>query len=74
MTGEVLEFDGITRLDVPAGRVLERAVEHDLDVCVVVGFDKDGEFYFASSSPDGGNAIWLLESAKHKLMQIAYDE
>jgi hypothetical protein len=66
----VVPFPGVTSLDTPPERVLEVAAERELDEIVIIGCRKDGGFYFASSFADGGDVIWLLERAKHKLMQI----
>lgn len=66
---EVVELNVVTRLKIPAGRVTKRAAEADLDEVVVCGLDADGEFYFASNMPDAGNVLWLLETAKIRLMQ-----
>lgn len=68
--GDVVSFPGITKLDFPPERILNKALEHDLDRVVVIGQTKDGEFYFASSAADGGVVLWDLERARHKLMLV----
>ena len=68
---EVVILDVVTRLDVPAERILSAAGEADLAAVVVVGRTEGGEFYFASSLADGGDVLWLLELAKKKLLEIA---
>lgn len=65
----IIEFNGVTRLDIPAERVLRAAIDEPLETAVVVGYDEDGEFYFASSKADGGSVLWLLETAKKELMR-----
>ena len=67
---DIHEFNGVTRLDLPVERVLGMASEANLETCVVIGFNEDGELYFASTTADGGNVIWLLESAKLELLTI----
>lgn len=59
-----------TCLDIDSQRVLNGALEAELSEVVVVGYDKDGEFYFASSKADGPNILWALEMAKLKLLKI----
>jgi hypothetical protein len=59
----------VTRLDIPAERVLNTALAADLDGVVVIGKQKDGYYYFSSSIADGGDALWLLEWAKAALMR-----
>lgn len=66
-----IEFPGLTRNDLPADRVLGRALDAGLETAVVIGFTPAGEFYLASSAADGGNIAWLLTRALHKLHQSA---
>jgi hypothetical protein len=70
LTAKILDFTGITSLDQDPERVLAKAAGQLLGV-VVVGYDQDGDFYFASSYADGGEVLWLLEVAKKKLLEIA---
>lgn len=67
--GNVEPLGVVTRLDLDPGRVLAMA-EDQLEGVVVIGFDKEGEFYFASSYADGGDVIYLLEMAKKRLLEI----
>jgi len=60
----------ITRLDLPAERVLNGAIQANLERCVIVGFDSKGELYFASTKADGGEVLWLFELAKKALMEM----
>ncbi len=70
---KVLHFTGITRLDIPVPRILKAARQAKLTDAVVIGFDRDGEFYFASSKADGGAVLWLMELAKKKLLEAQDD-
>lgn len=67
--GEVIILNNITSLDIPADRVLEGAIEK-LEQVVILGYEKDGSEYFASSIADGGTVLWLLERLKIKLLDI----
>jgi len=67
---KILEFHGITKLDIPVPRTLKAAKEANLQCAVVIGYDNDGEFYFASSKADGGYVLWLLEMAKKQLLEV----
>lgn len=58
-----------TRLDIPAERVLTAALDADIKTAVVIGWDADGDFYFASSAADGGDVLWLLEMARKQLLE-----
>jgi hypothetical protein len=66
---QVFDFKGITKLDLEPDRVLTKAIG-ELSEVVIVGFDKDGEAFFASSVADAGQALWHLERAKWRLMQM----
>ena len=70
MTTQIIELDNITSLDIPVERVLRKADEADLSMVVVIGYDQDGEEYFASSIADGPEILWALERAKVLLLQV----
>ncbi len=70
MSADVVDLDVVTRLDIPAERVLRKALEADMQSVVVIGYDSDGEEYFASSLSDGGDALWLIERCKLKLLSV----
>lgn len=67
MTAEILMFNGVTRLDLPPDRILEQAIGK-LKGVIVIGWNEEGDFYGASSYADGGEALWLLEVCKKKLL------
>ncbi len=66
---KVLMMSTLTRLNVPPDRVLRSAVGK-LESVLVLGFDKEGEFYAAASHADGGDALWLMELCKRKLLEM----
>jgi hypothetical protein len=59
----------VTSLDVPCERLLTAALESTLQKVIIIGTDAEGEFYFASSTTDGGDVLWWLEIAKRKLLE-----
>lgn len=63
-------FNGITRLDLPAERVLTEALGSGMEGVVILGYTKEGEEYFASSYADGGLVLWLMERCKTKLLEV----
>jgi hypothetical protein len=69
MIDNVVEFGGITKLDIPPDRLLEKAIGK-LESVLIFGITKDGCEYFASSKADASEPIYLCERAKHKLMKI----
>lgn len=66
----VVILNGVTRIPIPPERVLSGAMVQGMKLAVVIGYDADGDFYFASSEPDGAEIVWLLEMAKLKLLNI----
>lgn len=65
----VVHFTGVTSLDTTAENVLTGALEADLSEAIVIGRTKDGLHFFASTSADGGDVLWLIEQAKVRLLQ-----
>lgn len=65
----VILFPGITRLNLPADRVVG-SVPGDMQDVVIIGYDGDGDFYFASSVASGPEVLWLLEQAKASLLRV----
>lgn len=74
MSADVVELNCVTRLDIPSEKVLTSALAKDLDASVVLGWDKSGEFYFASSYAAGPEVLWLLELAKAQLIRTGLGE
>jgi hypothetical protein len=64
--GKIIPINTITTLDSNPDMILE-AAKDKLEGVVIVGFDKNGEVYAASSYADGGNIMWLLEACKLKM-------
>jgi hypothetical protein len=59
MSDNVIPLNNITRLDLPPDRILDGA-KGELDGLIILGYDKNGEEYFASTYADGGEVLWLL--------------
>jgi len=70
MTDNVVDFGGLSKLDLDPDRLLKKAIGR-MDQVVIIGYDKDGEEYFATSQADGGETLWHLQRAIHRLMNIA---
>ncbi len=69
--GDLANLDTITKLDLPAERILNYAQNADLQSAVVIGYTEDGEFYFASSLAAGPEVLWLMELARTRLIDTA---
>lgn len=67
---EILMWDGLTKHDLPADRVLYGALDKELEGVVIMGYDKEGGLYFASSYADGGDVLWLMEKLKKALLEM----
>lgn len=59
-----------TSHDLPVERILQGAHEADLETCIIVGYDKNGEEYFSSNVADGAEVNWCLDRAKLKLLNM----
>jgi len=64
----IIEFGGMTTLDLPPDKVLTSAVG-ELNGCLVIGYDQKGGFYFASSYGDDRQILWMIEQAKKQLLE-----
>lgn len=64
----VVNLDIVTSKDLDPQRVLIGAINHNLEGVVVIGYDKQGYNYFASSYADGGTVLWLMEHYKLALL------
>ncbi len=73
MTNNVVILPCVTRLDLPADRILEGLIG-ELDKVIVIGYDHDGEEYFASSMADGGDTLWLIERFKQALLNVEVED
>lgn len=60
-------LNNVTSIDIPADRVLQKAMGK-LTKAVIAGYDIHGDYYFASSVADGGDALWLIENLKMALL------
>jgi len=65
----VILFNGITKLNLDPDLVLENT-KGKLEGVVLLGYDKNGEEYFASTYADGGDVLWLLERMKMHLLNM----
>ena len=66
---EIIPLPAVTRLDIDPDRILNAAVG-ECDSVVIIGYDKDGDEYFASSIADGGTVLWLIERMKKQLLDV----
>jgi len=70
---KVVTFNGVTTLDLPPDRVLEAALGK-LEGVVLMGYDKEGNEYLASSYADMRNFLWLAERFKMQVLSIEGEE
>jgi hypothetical protein len=65
---KVIEWEGVKYLDVPGAEVLKAALEANLANAVVIGWDTDGDFFFASTEANHSVTLWLLAHAQKMLL------
>ena len=70
----VVEIGCVTYLDIPAEKLLEAAKDAKLKHVIIIGECEDGDEYFASSTPDGPLAVWMLERAKLEVLYMVDDD
>jgi len=66
---DILDFTGITKADLDPDMILESAKGQVLDV-VVLGYDQNGEEYFASAKADPREILWLLKRYEKYLLEL----
>lgn len=66
----VIQLDNAFFGDLPVKTVLEAALEVDLQRVMVIGVDKDGDLYLATSSPEKPLLLWDLEQVKRDIMEF----
>lgn len=67
--GDVIKFGGLTKLDIPVNDVLGGAIEAGLKSAVVLGYDKEGDLYFSSSTGSPPDMLWLIESFRKFILE-----
>ena len=67
---DIINFNGTTTNDIPSGQVLEEAKKAGVTCVIVLGYDVNGNEYFASSSANADELLWLLERAKRQLLSF----
>lgn len=70
MNDKVTDFPGVSRINTPVPKIMADAAGAKLETAVVIGWDKDGEFYFSSSEPNGAEVLWMLMAAVHELIGL----
>lgn len=67
----VVDFPGISTIDLEPQRIIEKSLNAKLTDVVVIGYDSEGNEWFASSIADGAEVLWLLERLKLQLLRLA---
>lgn len=65
----VIDLHTLTTLDIPPSRVWQACLDKDIPPAIAIGYDENGELYFASSVAHAGDVLLLLELAKKQLME-----
>ena len=72
--GDILQFNGITKVDVPVDDQFKLAKEWGMTKCVVIGVNGDGELCFGASTSDAALINLLLDHAKRVLLADIDDD
>ena len=70
MTAEIHILDVDTLLDIPAERILNKAISADLKTCIVLGYDPEDLLYVASTTSNKAEILYLLEQAKMFILNL----
>lgn len=65
----VVQLPVVTSLNLDPDLVLSGAMG-TLESAIVIGYDKEGFEYFASSISNGPEVLWLLERLKKLLLEV----
>jgi cell wall assembly regulator SMI1 len=70
MSADILKFTGLTVEDIPSHQVLDGAKESFTEYgnIVVIGWDKNDDFYMASSNANVEKLLYLLKTAEIAVM------
>jgi len=68
VVAKIIPFNGVTTLDLDPDIILENT-KGKLEGFVIMGWDHEGNEYFASTYADGGTALWLIERLKKQLLE-----
>lgn len=73
MSAEIVQFSGLTRLDVSVDSVLDGAREATLSEAVIIGVDTEGELFLASSVGEIAVTLKHVQVALADLTERARD-
>ncbi len=63
----------VTDKEMDAEAVLQHAQSQELESVTIVGYAKDGSFFFASSHADGAPVVFDLEIGKSQIFKTIQD-
>ena len=72
--GKIIEFTGDTCVDLPPENLLEKAKGWEMEHCLVIGYDDEGDLCFGGTTCETSDILFLLERAKMYLMDGVNNE
>lgn len=66
--GDVIEANITTTVPMSADKILQAAIGRGLDDTLIIGWDANGDLYFAGTTSKVPEVLYLLEAAKFALM------
>lgn len=73
MNDNIIRFPGVTINDLPPEQVLDGAKDKEIEHLVIIGRQKDGSYYFGSTTSDAPFMLWLCEKFKQELLETIDD-
>lgn len=64
MTAKIIDFPGMTILDLDPKKVLAAVPSEEIENLILIGMTKDGEFYYAGTTSHVPTMLWYLECFK----------
>lgn len=64
----VVTLDVQTTLPIPPDKILKAAIGQ-MESAVIIGWDKEGKFYFAASDAQAKDTLWLVKMAEDFLVE-----
>lgn len=68
MNDNIIRFPGNTLCDLDVNQVLDGAKDSDIDELIIIGRQKNGEYYFASTTSDACQMLWMCKKLEQELL------
>ena len=69
MNDNIVKFPRLNKEPIAVSDILEQAMEEDLDSVLLIGKDKNGDYFLSSSECDVRQMLWTIEILKKELLE-----